>query len=743
VSEPNKEHSEKQYFARVTNDGRRQTLQEHTEHTARLAHDFAEGFGAGKLAETNARGHDPGKKTAAFQNKLLSGEKNGKVRHSIYGAKHMYEKHSRVLPIAEMLANCITSHHGKLRDYLSPEGVAALAIEMSEDLKDIPEEEGSGVDTEILVRELKTILALSPDKAFAMAMITKLLYSCLVDADRLDAYLFEIGESYSPAVTKWDEVLHRLETHLTEKTEENEMSGLRRSVSSQCAEAGLRERGIYQLSVPTGGGKTLSSLRFALTHAGKHKMSRIIYVIPYLSILEQVSEAIREAIGADDEMVLEHHSNILSDDAEYYKLLTDRWDTPIILTTQVQFLESVFSARGSDLRKLHSMADSVIIFDEVQSLPVKCVHLFNSAVNFLHKVCKSTILLCTATQPLLDTVEKPVLLSAKPSIARCENVPVRTNIVNALRPAGYTYPELADFIISKHNASTLVVVNTKAAAKALFRELREKCVPVVHLSTNMCPAHRDKVFKDLRNKLGPESKEPIICVSTNLIEAGVDISFECVIRDIAGLDSLYQAFGRCNRHGEFGEAKNVYVVNIKGENLSKLPDIETGAEITRRLFDYNNRDIDMYYRHYFHARKDLMGYPTDYGTIYDLLTCNTSGSVAYKNRGHKEKVELRAAIRSAADSFFVIAPGQTDVVVPYGNAMELLDDYIACDNPHDKQRLIKALGRNSVSLYESHIKELNERKALSEEGGICYLSRGFYDSELGIDIDGNHEFLCV
>jgi len=742
VSETSREPPEKLYYARVTKDGRRQTLQEHTERTAKLAHDFAEVFGAGKLAETIARYHDFGKKTMAFQDKLLTEEIQGKVRHSIYGAKHVYEKLSKVLPIAEMLANCITSHHGKLRDYLSPEGVAALAIEMAEGIKDVPEVEDAEADSEILVKELKTILALAPDKAFAMTMLTKLLYSCLVDADRLDAYMFEIGESYSPAATKWDEVLQQLEIHLTEKTEENEMSGLRRSVSSQCAEAGNWEQGIYQLSVPTGGGKTLSSLRFALTHAAKHKMSRIIYVVPYLSILEQTALAIREAIGADDEIVLEHHSNILPDDAEYYKLLTDRWDTPIILTTQVQFLESVFSARGSDLRKLHSMANSVIIFDEVQSLPVKCVHLFNSAVNFLHKTCKSTILLCTATQPLLDTVEKPILLSAKQSIALCENVPVRTNIVDALRPAGYTYPELADFIISKHKVSALVIVNTKAAAKALFRELREKCVPVVHLSTNMCPAHRDKVFKDLRNKLGPKSEEPIICVSTQLIEAGVDISFECVIRDIAGLDSLYQAFGRCNRHGEFGEAKNVYVVNIKGENLSKLPDIRIGAEITRRLFDYNNQDIDMYYQHYFHARKELMGYPTDYGTIYDLLTCNTSGSVAYKNRGHKEKVELRAAIRSAADSFFVIAPGQKDVVVPYENAMELLEDYVSCNDLRDKQRLIKALGRNSVSLYESQIKGFYERRALSEEGGICYLSRGFYDSELGIDIDGKHEFLC-
>ena len=733
--------SEETFYARVTEDGRKQTLQAHTENTSKLAHDFAEVFGAGKLAETIALHHDLGKATLSFQNYLFSEEKRGRVRHSIYGAKYVYEKYFKVLPIAEMLSNCITSHHGELRDNLSPEGDAALAIEMSEDLKAMPKAEDAGPEIETLLAELKGILALAPDKAFAMTMITKLLYSCLVDADRLDAYLFESGKIYLPEATKWDEWLSRLETHLLEYTSESEMLLLRRSVSSQCAKAGSWERGIYQLSVPTGGGKTLSSLRFALAHAREHKMSRIIYVIPYLSILEQSAKAIRDAIGADDDAVLEHHSNILPDDFEYYKLLTGRWGAPIILTTQVQFLESVFSARGSDLRKLHNMANSVIIFDEVQSLPVKCVHLFNSAVNFLHKICKSTVLLCTATQPLLDKVYRPVLLSKKPSIALCGSVPARTRIVNAIRPAGYSYPELADFVLDRHTLSTLVVVTTKASAKALYTELERRNAQVIHLSTNMCPAHRDKVFTELRNKL--DAQEEVICVSTQLIEAGVDISFECVVRDIAGLDSILQAAGRCNRHGEFGEEKDVYVVNIKEENLSKLPDIKIGSEITRRLFDDNTLDIDAYYKHYFHARKNEMDYPADGGTIYGLLTDNTQGCAAFISRGHSEKIDLRAAIRSAADKFYVIAPGKTDVVVPYGNAMELLDSFITCDDLQEKQRLIKELGRNSVSLYRFQVDELQKRGALSENGGICYLSRGFYDCELGINFDGNHEFLCV
>ena len=745
MSEKCKWTSESPIYARITEDGRKQTLKAHTDNSMKMAYDFAEVFGAGKLAETTAYDHDKGKEKPGFQENLLIKGERGKVRHSIFGAKHVYEKFSRVLPIAEMISNCITSHHGELRDYLSPEGYAALAVEMSKELEDIPVAADVETDAEelleTLLKELKTMLAMAPDKAFAITMITKLLYSCLVDADRLDAYLFESGESYSPEATKWDELLCRLETHLAGLPSESEMSALRRSVSSQCAKAGLWERGIYQLSVPTGGGKTLSSLRFALTHANKHKMGRIICVIPYLSILEQTATAIRDAIGADDEIVLEHHSNIVPDDLRYYKLQTGRWGAPIILTTQVQFLESVFSARGSNLRKLHNMVNGVIIFDEVQSLPVKCVHLFNSVVNFLNKVCGSTVLLCTATQPLLDKVSRPVLLSDRPSIASCGIIPERTKIVKPNRPVGYSYPELAGFTLDKHNASTLVIVNTKKAAKALFTELKSHNIHVVHLSTNMCPAHRDVVFADLRRML--DAREPIVCVSTQLIEAGVDISFECVIRDIAGLDSIYQAAGRCNRHGEYGEVKNVYVVSIKRENLNKLPDIKIGAEITRSLFDYDTLDIDTYYKHYFHARKDVMDYPADGGTIYDMLTNNIKGCAAFSNRDHTEKAELRMAIRSAADKFYVIAPGQTDVVVPYGNAMELLDDFVASNDLREKQRLIQALGRNSVSLYRFQVDELKKRGALSDSGGICYISRGFYDSELGINIDGNHEFLCV
>jgi len=746
------------HIARRTDDGKTQTLQAHTESAAKMAREFAETSGVGQLARAAGMLHDSGKGTDGFQEYLLRG--GAKVRHSIYGAKRAYDDFCGCLPAAEMISNCIASHHGSLRDYISPDGRLPLLAELSEKLCDMPDADGADVDVKELLSEIQAAIVAPRDKwfvCFAFSMLTKLIYSCLVDADRLDARLFETGEDFSQEKPEWGEMRRRLEVHLGTFTSDSEMSVLRRKVSEQCAEAGLRERGIYQLSVPTGGGKTLSSMRFALAHAEKHGMSRIIYVIPYLSILEQTAEAIRGALGVDGDVVLEHHSNILPDDPEHYKFQTDRWDSPIILTSLVQFLESIFSAKGSDLRKLHNMTDSVIIFDEIQSLPIKCVHLFNDAVNFLYKTGRSTALLCTATQPLLDTVPRKILLSENPSVADGGEAPARTKIVSGIRPAGYSYEESAEFIRQKHESSTLVIVNTKVAAKSVFKELKSTCASVLHLSTNMCPAHRDAVFAELRDKL--KKREPVICVSTQLIEAGVDISFECVIRDVAGLDSIFQAAGRCNRHGEFGCVKNVYVVNLhtgaddasadgKKDKLRKLPDIKIGADITYSMLDRGTEDMDEYYRHYFHARKEEMDYPVDGGSVYDLLSCNLQGTNALKNSGNGigKTYRLPSAIRSAADKFYVIEPGQTGVVVPYGDGLKALEEYAAVDDLRAKKRLLQRLGRYTVSLYKFQTDALEKSRALNKRQdceGILVLDGGFYDAETGVDLGGHPEFLNV
>ena len=722
-----------------------QPLAEHLTNVSVLASRFGGKCGLAEHSKIAGALHDYGKATPMFQDYLRYGgdSERGRVPHSIYGAKRVYGATAAIPVIADILSNIIASHHGSLRDNISPDGGTPLRDSLS-DTEELSVA-CSDADMSALKSEFSTIFSALPKngKAFSASMLAKYLYSCLIDADRLDAYLFDSGERYLPETPDWNALLTALECSLAGFETRSEMARLRQGVSKDCAKAGLREIGIYKLEVPTGGGKTLSGLRFALEHARTHNLDRIIYIIPYLSILSQTANEIRRALNADENTVLEHHSDFLPDCPENYKLNTDRWDAPIILSTQIQFLESIFSAKGSDLRKLHNMSRSVIIFDEVQSLPVKCIHLFNGAVNFLHRVCGSTVLLCTATQPLLDAVKHPIELSPNPSIADCGAAPIRYRIINKMIPAGYSYPELAEFAMTKHSGSTLIIVNTKIAAKLLHEELIKSGTPVLHLSTNMCSAHRNAVIDELRRRLS--EKEPVICVSTQLIEAGVDISFECVIRDVAGLDSIYQAAGRCNRHGEFGEVKNVYVVNIKNQNLDRLPDIKIGAEITRRLFDDGNPDMNEYYRCYFHERRGIMDYPIrDGGTVYDLLNNNDLGFSAHNTRKDKQKAvppALRSAFRSAAEEFFVIDRGRTDVVVPYKEGKDLLLKYYAADDTLLKRDLLRKLGKYSVSLYGYQRDGLSARGALSNPEGLMVLADGFYHEERGVDLEGSHEFL--
>jgi len=725
-----------------------QPLNQHLANVSSLAAQFAEKCGMEEMLLIVGFFHDLGKISNEFQAKLQDGT-NDSVPHSIFGAKRVYEDTLKAPAIAEMLANIIAMHHGRLLDNISPNGDVPLverlaSMQLFPTLPNAPK-----IDAVALWKKFLAQWSSLPDgdKYFALSMYTKFAYSCLVDADRLDAYRHESGKESTPQLN-YDEMLMNLDKHMAEFDSDSPMAKFRQQISDGCAKAGVRERGVYKLEVPTGGGKTLASLRFALTHAKKHNLDRIIYVIPYLSILEQTADAIRKALGADEATVLEHHSGFLADDKkevpEYYNLQADRWDAPIILTTQVQFLESIFSAKGSDLRKLHNMANAVIIFDEAQSIPVKCIHLFNGAINFLNAVCGTTVLLCTATQPLLDEVDKPIRFSENPSIVKCGTLVPRTNIVNKMTQAGYSYQQLADFVLERHKSSTLIIVNTKAAAMALYDELKEIDTPVLHLSTNMCGSHRDCEIAKLRNML--DAKEPVICISTQLIEAGVDISLECVIRDVAGLDSILQAAGRCNRHAEYGETKDVYIVNIAGQNLSKLPDIERGAEVTKRLFDEGRGDnINAYYQYYLHECRKQMDYPIkDGGTIYDLLSKNQKGRDAYANSGKTQKPPIMCcAIRSAADAFHVIDRGRKDIVVPYGNAPELVRKYCEVTDFNEKRRLLQQLGKYSVSIYSYQEDALRNANALYPQGELTVLENGFYDPVRGLDLNGQHEFLGI
>lgn len=778
------------FIARIAKDNRQQLSTVHLLGVAKLAAKWAETVGVEQIARLAALLHDMGKFSRAFLTYLYEHDqsKRGHVIHSTQGARYIYEisqEDNLSAFIAEMVGICVAGHHGVLMDGLSPTGETPFLnrILTSDTSKlhweEVKEEflknrcllsdfevslDASKIEIQQFIDECKSRNLNTP---YMILSLTKFLFSCIVDADRYDAYCFETNSEPVFSIPSWDYFLSRLERFLADKNKKlhRPIDRIRREISNKCCLAANCSPGIFQLEVPTGGGKTLSSLRFALDHARKHGMERIIYIIPYLSVLEQTANSIREALGlsADDPIILEHHSNLLppedEEKAQEVKLLTERWDTPIVITTLVQFLESVYSEKASKLRKLHNMTNTVLVFDEVQSLPVKCIHLFNDAVNFLSVFGKSTVLLCTATQPLLDRVDRPVFLASRPNlITNMENefgALRRTRIITSHVMKPYTYEELADFVLEKQrtNGNCLVILNTKRTVADLFTAIKKRLnncgqpVKLYHLSTLMCPQHRLDVIEQIKSEIG---HEPIICISSQLIEAGVDISFGCVIRACAGLDSIAQAAGRCNRHGEDPNGRNVYIINLADENLARLPDIKIGAEITKRIIDEDYTDLlskqalERYYEEYFYKRAYEMNYPIgEESNLYDLLSVNRTGSDAYRNRTHDDikPPRFRQALQTAGENFCVIENNSIGVIVPYGKGLTLAEEYRHA-GLSEKPTLLRKMNRYSVSLYRYQLEALRRANGLLYlDDDLLFLSKEFYDDERGVDMESDMKFL--
>ncbi len=525
------------------------------------------------------------------------------------------------------------------------------------------------------------------------------------------------------------------------------------------------------MTVPTGGGKTEASLRFALHHARAHKMERIFYIVPYITIIDQNADKIRAILEKEEErgkVVLEHHSNFVPpDDTRYlYSLLAENWDAPIVFTTQVQFLEALFGYGTRDARRMHQLANSVIIFDEVQTLPIRITNMFTTALRFLTHNCSATVVLCTATQPPLDTLPNMYrsLKISKEQIIIQDDAALfqrlkRVEVHDARKPGGLTNAEIADLAerALQEKGSVLIVVNTRPSALALYQEIQGRNLDagVYHLSTNMCPAHRmDVLEKQIKPKL--EAKEPVICVSTQLIEAGVDIDFGAVIRALAGLDSIAQAAGRCNRHGEREDGGSVWVINPQDENLDRLEDIKSGREYAQRIFD-DFRDapqsfdgdqigldaIRRYYQSYYTAHENELNYPVNKNSsverednLFNLLSMNELSTKSYQ-ASHQEQpfdIFLRQSFRTANGEFRVIDSPTRGVIVPYGDGYKLIIELCGAFVLEKRVTLLKRAQRYSVNLFEHQFKKLLEARAIKEvqdNSGIYYLDERYYSDEFG------------
>jgi len=769
----------KEFYARIceVDKRRKQLLSVHLSNVAKLSGQLSAYTNLSKLIGLL---HDFGKASESFNDYLKNGGERGSVVHALQGAFFMDDTNNGSEDavgklLKEIAAMVIAAHHGGLDDGVSPDGEIAFSDKLLKkgDVKyqyDEVKENMQFVLPELINRmnelsagakeEVRTIInsigktyTSANSAQFALGLFVKYIYSCLIDADRLDAYLFEVNEKHMSKTVDWGILIDIFEESIEKFNDKSKIAVIRREISRKCKEVSEKPTGIYHLSVPTGGGKTLSSLRFALHHSKIKSKKRIIYVIPYLSIIDQTASELRKILNLreNNDIILEHHSGIVlpegEDDLKIRKLSTSRWDNPIILTTMVQFLETIMSSRGGDLRKFHNMSDSVIIFDEIQALPVNTIHLFNEAVSFLAKICNTTILLCTATQPLLDKTERRnLLLESNPKLFDCgvlfDGIK-RTSIVS--RETMDT-DEFADFVLEKsiENGNCMAIVNTKNTARKVYDKLKgQREFAVFHLTTSMCQIHRVETISKIKYALNQKKK--IICVATQLIEAGVDISFTCVVRAAAGLDSVAQAAGRCNRNGESETPKEVYVIPISDENLDKLADIKSGKEITERLMrEYSSADLqdtlimEQFYKYYFHERKGLMDYNVKGDkTIYDMLSLNSSGKGNLKNKtGADFKGIVVHAFQTAGEEFSVLDKKTTAVVVLYGEAEKLTEEYRK--QPRDiitkeKISVIRTLEKYSVSLYPWEMEKLSGViSILDEETGIKILSKMHYSEEVGV-----------
>lgn len=756
--------------------------------------------------------HDFGKNTTAFKTYIEeaiahpdSPPRRGSVDHSTAGGRFLYRRyHKKAKTYVEKLAvewvaNCIISHHQGLRDYLdtdlnSPffERVALKSdgLEGYEEAEHAFWEEWVQQEVDSYFAEAckEVTLALDTIHRYELppivsTLIVKYMFSCLIDADRTNTRQFEEDKrepwesEHRDFFTRgYAKVLNELRAFDRSDMADHPINRLRRDMSDQCDEFAQQPPGIYTLSIPTGGGKTLSSLRFALKHAQLHGHERIIYIVPYTTIIEQNADEIRNILQEDD-FILEHHSNVIEDidddwnDADLRKkrlhMARDNWERPLIFTTMVQFLNTFYGKGTRNVRRLHRLTNAVLIFDEVQAIPSRCVSLFNAALNFLNIFGHSTSILCTATQPTLDFVRNKLHLPQQAEII--ENLDKVNQQFKRVEVVDHTAsrlgaPDLTAFIRERmvDVNQVLVIMNTKSAVRKLFLQLeqepwiKERGMRLFHLSTSMCAAHRREVLQQLRDTF--DAQEPVICVSTQLIEAGVNISFECVIRSLAGLDSIAQAAGRCNRHGR-DKIRKVYVIQSADEVLTHLREIGIGADATRQILVEFEREperyaydllspsaMTTYFKYYFHRISGELDYPvTKLGkNLFDLLNINDDLFAAYYHKhGCWPEILSRPSFATSEKYFQVIDDAATSVLVPYNaEASELLVALNGELEPDDLSLVLRKSQQYVVNLHDQAIRTLDKNGGIYPllQGHVLALRDTAYSKKFGVEIEGSEEW---
>ncbi len=704
-------------------ENRQESIKEHLENVARQMEAFVAHYGYGNLdatkyARMTGLGHDIGKYSERFQQRIR-GNSAIKVDHSTAGAIEMYNRHM----IAAAFA--VAGHHGGLpngKDTTDSCLVARMKrdVENYEDFKD-----------DICLERVTDVTNVPKEEMFSYGFFTRMLYSALVDADFLMTEEFMSDRAVLRGRYDTIDVLYeRLMRYINgkgwlERIEEKQgLNKVRSEILRACQQKGKTEPGVFSLTVPTGGGKTIASMLFAMEHAMTHGKERVIYVIPYTSIIEQNAAVYRDIFG--EQNVLEHHANVSfdseedeNDEQKRKQLLSmENWDAPIIVTTNVQFFESLFSNKTSKCRKLHHIANSVVVFDEAQMIPLFYTKPCMCAIKELAESYGVTEVLCTATQPDFNKLLAPLAVKEI-----CEDYERYFEILKraTIEHIGTLSKEL---LLDKMNSQNqvLTIVNKKKTAQEIFEGLDEE--GRYHLSTYMTPEHRKKVIAEIKEKLCKAKENPGIkvrVVSTSLIEAGVDVDFPIVYREIAGIDSIIQSAGRCNREGKnSAEGSIASVFELEEEKIPRMIEKNVGVtlEVREKCGGYDSLSaIQSYFR-----------------TLFGL------DETALDANGIVEAFEKEVfPFRTIGEKFRLIEQNTKMLIIPRtGEESRLVDDLRRKIKEGESFKgILRRLGRSSLNLYETDYNKLMQEGQADEllEGIAVLQNMKSYREDEGLHIE--------
>lgn len=697
-----------------------QPLEEHLANVAEMSAKFACAFESKAWAHNAAYLHDLGKADSAFQGYLMrenelddSDYDSGRINHSSAGAAFAKEKIGKCSGL--VLAYLTAGHHAGLPDWFSSDtGNAALSIRLSEGESNLAKikQYAESISKNIVHCPTPPEFVKSDNFHFWMRFI----YSCLVDADFLDTESFMDSKQaeHRAKFAKLSELKTKFDRYMdlfANSAEKTQVNAIRQKILSACRSAANNPPGLFSLTVPTGGGKTLSSVAFALDHAEKYGKSRIIYVIPYTSIIEQTAKTLGDIFGPEN--VVEHHSNLAPEkETQRSRLATENWDAPIIVTTNVQFFESLYAAKSSRCRKLHNLVNSVVILDEAQLLPPELLDPCVKAINDLALNYGVTLVLATATQPALPNLSTSYEII--PSEYKLYEQLKRTNIEF---PENLNAPSFWDEISRqlKQHEQVLCIVNTRKDCHDLHALMPED---TIHLSALMCGEHRSRIIRYMKWRL--KKRKSLRVISTQLVEAGVDIDFPIVYRAIAGLSSIAQAAGRCNREGKLGKHGEVRVFIPPKPSPPGL--LRKSEDKTRELIncpDFNPDHPEIFTRYF-----NLF-----YGAI------NENGDRKLHEKLVKDvNPDIHIQFRTYANEFKLIDDkAQRPVIVRYGKSEEIIKELQIIGPTRENMRKLQ---RYTVNLSVWNIEKLKTDGLIEEtrNGILIQTIPNLYNDKIGFDI---------